>query len=401
MSSAALEAGGADASKVRLLLVDDHPPNPANPANPPNLANLANLVDLHEVLESPLHELVTVRSAADALRELETGDFAVIIVSAEMSVIDGHETAAQLKANAPHVPILMVTDLAADSAGVTKAYDSGAVDLLHRPLEAGVVRAKVSVFVELYQARQRVEHLTASLVRADELQQQFLATLGQELRAPLNTILGWIRMLRDGTLRESQRGRALETVEQTASAQLELIQEMIDISRMKSGTLTLELGTVDLGHTVDLVIEAVRPAALAKQVTLHAALDGDVAPMSGDQERLRQVVQRLVSNAVECTPTEGLVTVSLSNVGSQVELAITDTGSGIDPQLLPRLFDPFVGDALKARTGGGLGLAIVRHLVELHGGTICARSAGPGLGCSFVVDLPAEGRTPRTDDEVR
>jgi signal transduction histidine kinase len=385
MSSAALEAGGADSSNVRLLLVDDHPPN---------------LVDLHEILESPLYELVTARSAADALRELETSDFAVIIVSAEMSAIDGYDTTVKIKAIAPHIPILMLTDLAVDAARVTKAYGNGAVDLLHRSFGPGVVRAKVSVFVELYKARQRVERLTASLVQADQLQQQFLATLGEELRSPLNTILGWVRMLRDGTIRESQRGRALETVEQTASAQLELIQEMIDISRMNSGTLTLELGTVDFGQTVDLAVEAVRPVALAKQVTLHAALDSDVAPMSGDQERLRQVVQRLVSNAVECTPTEGLVTVSLSNVGGQVELAITDTGVGVDPQLLPRLFDPFVGDALKARAGG-LGLAIVRHLVELHGGTICAKSAGPGLGCSFVVNMPAEGRTPRTDDEVR
>jgi signal transduction histidine kinase len=266
------------------------------------------------------------------------------------------------------------------------------------------VRAKVSVFVEFYKARQRVERLTASLVQADQLRQQFLGTLGQELRAPLNTILGWVRMLRDGTIRESQRGRALETVEQTASAQLELIQEMIDISGMTSDTLTLELGTVDLRQTVDLAIEAVRPVALAKQVTLHAALDGDIAPMSGDQERLRQVVHRLVSNAVECTPTEGVVTVSLSNVGSQVELAITDTGIGIDPQLLPTLFDPFVpfvGETLKTRAGGALGLALVRHLVELHGGTICTKTAGPGRGCSFVVNMPTEGRKPRTDDEVR
>lgn len=358
--------------KARVLLVDDHP---------------ANLVDLRAILQTPSIELVAVTSTADACRQLEVAPFAAIIVAAEMSV-------SELKANTRGAPILLLGGRSLDPVDMTKAFERGAVDVLYRSFGAELMRAKVGVFVELHQAR-------TNLARADQLQQQFLATLGQELRAPLNTILGWIRMLRDGTLRESQRGRALETVENTATSQLELIQEMIDLSRMTSGTLALELGTVDLANTVAHVIERERPAALEKQLTLHAAIDEDIALMSGDQERLRQVVQRLLTNAVEGTPTEGLVTVSVRNVGPQVEVAITDTGPGFTAEALPTVFDRFVDDTLNARAGGALGLAIVRHLVELHGGTICAESAGPGLGSRFVVNLPAEGRLPRTDDEVR
>ncbi|MBA3458904.1 MAG: hypothetical protein H0T46_03015 [Deltaproteobacteria bacterium] len=330
------------ASKVRLLLVDDRP---------------SNLVDLEAILDTSVHDIVVVASVADAHRELAASDFAVIMVSAAMSAPGGHEVVAQLRP-AARGPILLVK------------------------------------LAEIHTARARLQ-------RADQLQQQFLASLGQELRAPLNTILGWIRMLRDGALSESRRGRALETIEQTATAQLEMIQEMIDISRMTSGTLSLELGSVHLAQMVQHVIEGMRPVAAEKLLTLHAAIDADVVPMSGDHERLRQVVHRLVQNAVDSTPTEGLVTVSLRNVGSQVELAITNTGTGIDAQVLPALFDPFVGDTLNARAGGGLGLALVRHLVELHSGTISADSPGPGLGSTFVVHLPVEGRTPRTDDEVR
>jgi signal transduction histidine kinase len=188
-------------------------------------------------------------------------------------------------------------------------------------------------------------------------------------------------MLRDGSIREPQRARALETIERNAVTQLALIEEMVDVARMTSGQLVLELGIVDLAQLTAQTVEAVRPAALAKQVTLFAAVEPDVAPLSGDPGRLRQIVHQLVSDALSCTPTEGVVTVSLSNVGSQVELAITDTGSGDE------------------RRGTGPALAIVRHLVELHEGTMRVDSSGGRR--RLVVSMPTAGRIPRTDDEVR
>ncbi len=402
MSCGVLEAGGADSAKVRLLLVDDH---------------RANLVALQTILASPDQELVAVSSGSEALREVSAHRFALILLSLELrGAMDGLETAANIEAldGARRVPIILLTSAEQETARVARAYASGAVDLLSRPPDPTILRAKVAVFVDLYQTQQQVrshehrargeaERLAASLVQADRLQQQFLSTLGKELRPPLNAIVGWVRMLRDGSIGEAQRARALETVERHAVSQLALIEEMIDISRMKSGQLTLELGTVDLVQVTNLVVEANRPLAVAKQVTLFAALERDIVPMSGDAERLRQIVHQLVSNALTATPTEGVVTVSLSNVGAEVELAVTDTGPGIEPGLAASMFGFEGSTAATSRTGGGLGagLAIVRHLVELHDGTIRVESASTGLGCRFVVLLPVEGRKPRTDDEVR
>ncbi len=393
---------GGESANVKLLLVD---------------ASERALVPLAKILDLPDRELYLVSSGAEAVAAAETHDFAVILLAVELPVMDGFATAAKLKASERSrlVPIIFITTGHADAAQISSAYESGGVDLVHRPFDAAIMRAKVAVFADLHQAREQVrahevrargeaERLAASLVQADKLQQQFLSTLGQELRPPLNAILGWIRMLRDGSIREAQRVRALETVERNATAQLALIEEMIDISRMTSGTLALELGTVNLVDVVGLAVEDVRPLALEKQVTLFAALERDVVPLSGDAERLRQIAHRLVGNAVSCTPTEGVVTVSLCNVDGQVELAITDTGPGIEPELVSKVFDGFAGETTgtpRAAGGLGVGLAIVRHLVELHDGTIGVESAGPGLGCRFVVKLPVAGRQPRTDDEVR
>jgi len=383
----------SDSPKARILLVDDH---------------RANLIALEAVLESPDHELVSVSSGAEALRELERSDFAVILLDVQMPIMDGLETATKIKAieRARHVPIIFVTAIDHDASRVTQAYKTGAVDFIQKPFEAEIMCAKVSVFVELYRANQRAraetDRLAASLEEADRLKQEFLSTLGQELRTPLNAILGWTRMLRDGSVREAQRGRALETVERNAGAQLELIEEMLDISRITSGKLTLELANVDLSSIIELAVEAIRPLALEKQVGLYSALERDVAPLRGDAERLRQVVCQLVGNAVKFTASGGVVTVSLCNAGSQVEIAVEDNGVGIDAERLPNLFDRFDwkqdGGTPRAQGGVGVRLAIVHHLVELHDGTIHAESAGTGQGSRFVVKLPARGPKLREAD---
>ncbi|MEP6860651.1 MAG: hybrid sensor histidine kinase/response regulator [Deltaproteobacteria bacterium] len=341
--------------KISVLLVDDQP--------------------ILGGLEAPDREIVVARDSAEGLRVLAGHDVAVVVLA---SHLDGFATAAAIKASerTRYVPIIVVVG-EADLARVAEAYEAGAVDVLERPVDAAVLAAKVAAFVALYRARET--HFA-------RLQRQFLATLGEELRPPLNVILGWIRMLRDGSIREAQRARALETVERNAAAQLGLIEELIDLSKMTSGTLTLELGSVDVRSVVEATVEAVRPSALDKQVTLFAALDEDVQPLSGDAQRLRQIVHELVNQAVTVTPTEGVVTVSLQNVGPEVELAITDTGVATGAELAGGVLDR---------------LAIVRHLVELHDGTIRVESAEPDLGNRCIVTLPAAGRLPRTDDEVR
>lgn len=408
------EPGAADSVKAKILLVDDR---------------VANLTALQAVLDSLHHELVSVGSGAEALKAVATQDFAVILLDVQMPLMNGFETATRMKEieRARHVPIIFVTAIDYDDAHVKMAYKGGAVDFIRKPFDIDILRAKVSVFVDLYCAKEQVrrdqvklreaervnlleseqkaraeaDRLAATLREADRLKEEFVATLGNELRPPLNAILGWTRMLRDGSVREAQRGRALETVERNAGAQLELIEEMLDITRITSGTLSITLTTVDLVDVIEQAIQQVRPVAAEKNVALHAALERDVAPMPGDAERLGQIVRTLVGNAVKFTPSGGVVTVCLCNEGAQVEIAIEDTGIGIDPDALPKLFGRFAWKDVgtpRLQGGLGLGLAVVKHLVELHEGTIHAESPGLGQGSRFVVRLPARGPTAHVED---
>jgi CheY-like chemotaxis protein/nitrogen-specific signal transduction histidine kinase len=246
----------------------------------------------------------------------------------------------------------------------------------------------------------RDERLRAALAAAEEanrLKDEFLAVLSHELRTPLNAILGWARMLRAGTLAESDVPRALETIERNAQAQAQLIEDLLDVSRIVSGKLRLDMRPVDIGEVVEEAIDTVRPTADARGVSLVAAVS-HVGPVSGDAQRLQQVVWNLLSNSIKFTPPGGTVHVRVDQSGSMVRIAVTDTGQGIDPEFLPHVFDRFrqasSTPGQTRRKGLGLGLAIVRHLVEAHAGTVHATSDGPGQGATFIVEMPVMvGRT--------
>ena len=238
------------------------------------------------------------------------------------------------------------------------------------------------------------ERLRAALAAAEEanrLKDEFLAVLSHELRTPLNAILGWARMLRAGMLKGEDVGRALETIERNAQAQAQLIEDLLDVSRIVSGKLRLEMRTVDIADVVSEAIDTVKPTADARGVVLTSAV-WPAGPVSGDAQRLQQVVWNLLSNSIKFTPRGGTVSVRIEHAGPGVRIVVSDTGQGIDPEFLPHVFDRFrqgTSTAGKARrTGLGLGLAIVRHLVEAHGGTVHAASEGPGRGATFTVDLP-------------
>jgi len=220
---------------------------------------------------------------------------------------------------------------------------------------------------------------------------EFLAVVSHELRTPLNAILGWVHMLRDNTVPEARRGHALETIERNARAQNQLIEDLLDVSRIVSGKLRLDVAPVDLQSVVERAIETVRPAASAKNISLRPTLSPDASPVMGDADRLQQVVWNLLSNAVKFTPKDSDVQIDLGRRQSNVELLVRDQGQGIDPLFLPHVFERFRqadGGAARGKGGLGLGLAIVRNLVELHGGSIRAQSEGPGRGACFTVSLP-------------
>jgi signal transduction histidine kinase len=226
---------------------------------------------------------------------------------------------------------------------------------------------------------------------ANRAKDEFLAVLSHELRTPLNAVYGWARMLRMRTLSPGAAEHALEVIERNAAAQVRLIEEMLDISRIVTGHMRLQRSSVDLPAVIDSALDSVRPAAEAKSIRMDASIDPAAAHITGDPDRLRQVVWNLVSNAIKFTPPGGRVQVDVRRAGTEVEMAVSDTGRGIAPAILPYVFDRFrQGDSTSTRAHGGLGLglALVRHLVELHGGTVTAASAGEGRGATFVVRLP-------------
>ncbi len=227
---------------------------------------------------------------------------------------------------------------------------------------------------------------------ANRMKDEFLMTVSHELRTPLTAIYGWARMLATGAIRDEQRQRAIEVIERNAQAQTQLVNDLLDVSRAISGKVRLDVRPMDLHGLVTAVIDSVKPTADARHIRLEFDYDAAAARIVADRERLQQVIWNLLSNSIKFTPADGRIDVRLRRLDSQVQITVSDTGRGIEPDFMPYVFDRFrQGDAGTTRQHGGLGLglAIVRHLVELHGGTVNVESEGLGHGASFHIRLPA------------
>ena len=249
---------------------------------------------------------------------------------------------------------------------------------------AAIALRNAQLLAREQQAREEAE-------AANRMKDEFLAMLSHELRTPLNAVLGWAVTLRTARLEGDTAARALEVIERNARAQSQLIEDLLDISRIVTGKLRLDVRLVDLVPVVEAALDAIRPAARAKSIELTAKLDARVGPVYGDPDRLQQVVLNLLTNAIKFTGAGGAVDVSLARAAAHAEIAVADTGQGIAPELLPFVFDRFrQADSSSTRTQGGLGigLALVKYLAELHGGTATAESAGVGRGATFRVRLP-------------
>ena len=421
--------------RARILIVDDLP---------------EQLLVYRALLEDLGAEIVVARSGTEALEHVQEGEFAVILLDVNMPEIDGLETAQLLRQhrNGRHTPIIFVTAYA-DDTQIARGYELGAMDYLLAPVIAPALRTKVRIFVDLYEThaalarsnqelesrvtertaelqesnqrlqaeiaeRERVEQERESLLKGERvlraeaeelsrLKDEFLATMSHELRTPLNAIFGWITLLRTRRLDEATHARALETIERNARAQKRLIEDLLDVSRIVTGKVALELVPVDPRRVVEAALETMHPSAQAKGLQVVPLLEARAGNVRGDFARLQQVVCNLLSNAIKFTPSGGQVEVSLVRRGRDIEIAVQDSGQGIKPEFLPHVFDRFRQEdgSISRRHGGlGLGLAIVRHLVELHAGSVEAHSAGENTGARFVIRLPArEGNVqPRTAD---
>ena len=317
------------------------------------------------------------------------------------------------------------------------------MDYLFKPFVPDVLLSKVAVFVELYNKRQaikdaaealerayseverRIEHRTEELAEANRslqeemavrqrveverlslleseqrarleaqqmnrLKDEFLATLSHELRTPLNAILGWARILEVNPRDAGTIERATRAIKKNAQAQAQLVADILDVSRIIGGNLNLQLAPVSLASVIEAALEAVQPAADAKGIRIARAIE-DIAPLVADRDRLQQVMWNLLSNAIKFTPKDGHVRVAAEACFGDIVITVADSGQGIDASFLPHVFERFTqedGSMARHHGGLGLGMAIVRHLVELHGGSVSAASAGRNQGAVFTVSLP-------------
>ncbi len=270
----------------------------------------------------------------------------------------------------------------------------------------GGIAAQAAVAIDntrLYEAAQRAAEERKDLLeserlaraeaeRTSQMKDEFLATLSHELRTPLSAILGWAQVLRRGTRDTADLQRGLQTIERNARAQAQLIEDLLDMSRITSGKVLLDIQTLAPTVFIDAAIETLRPAAEAKNIRLEKEYDADAGLIAGDPARLQQVIWNLLSNAIKFTPRDGLVRVTLRPAGASVEIAVRDSGAGIAPEFITHVFERFrQGDASTTRQHGGLGLglSIVKHLIEQHGGTVRVSSEGEQRGACFTVELPA------------
>jgi hypothetical protein len=276
------------------------------------------------------------------------------------------------------------------------------VTLLERPVRVAAVVSTIRAALRSRARQYEVRDLLVELHRArgdaesaNRLKDEFLATLSHELRTPLNAILGWTSMLKRGQIDPSRMAEVFDALDRNAQSQAQLIADVLEVSRIITGNLQLQVTAVDVGDAVARASDAVRPAATTKNITLDIQRGPDHL-VHGDADRLQQVFWNLLSNAVKFTPPGGTIRVEIARTGAQIAVTVTDTGAGIAPEFVPFVFDRFrQADQTTTRAYGGLGLglAIVKHLTELHGGTVTAESEGPGRGSRFRVLLPGAERT--------
>jgi signal transduction histidine kinase len=385
------------------------------------------------VLRNAGFEVLEAASGNDTLRLVHQYAPRLVILDVQMPDLDGWEVCRRIKTDpaTASVLVLQVSATHVRDEDTVRALEGGADASLTEPLDGPVLIATVRALLRARQAEDALREVLAreqaargAAEEANRSKDEFLATLSHELRSPLSAILHWITLLRSGRVTGDRLVQAYEAIERNTRLQVSLIEDLLDVSRIISGKMRLDIALVDLSSVINGALESVRPAAEAKAIRIETRFDPTLGPLSGDAARLQQVVWNLLSNAVKFTPKGGRVEVRTGVVGSKAQVEVADNGRGIEPAFLPHLFERFRqadSSTTRAEGGLGLGLAIVRQLIELHGGTVTAGSAGLGHGATFTLHLPlpavrlqsarlpAEAATPETlagmrivvvDDEV-
>jgi signal transduction histidine kinase len=353
--------------------------------------------DLFEEIAGGEYELEWVRSFDDALT-LETPDcYDICLLDYRLGEHDGIELMSELRSRGFNCPMILLTgqgDLEVDRM----ATIAGASDYLVKGQisPAALERSVRYAIQQRLLENERINHIREQEARvqaeaANRAKDDFLAVLSHELRTPLNAMLGWARLLRTNKDNDDIFVRAVDAIERSALMQTKFVDDLLDVTRIVNGQLSLARADVDLGPLVEGSVDAIKPTADAKSIEIKSDIDQGIGIVSGDPERIQQIVNNLLSNAIKFTPEGGSVSVSLVKENGNARLVVTDTGVGISKEFLPQVFDRYkqAHNATTNRKGGlGLGLAIVRHLVEKHAGTVDVDSDGEGKGATFTVHLP-------------
>ena len=382
--------------RVNILLVDDQP---------------AKLLTYETILGDLGETLITARSATEALECLLKNDIAVVLVDVCMPHFDGYELAAMIRQHPrfQQTSIIFVSAILMTDLDRLRGYQSGGVDYVPVPVVPEILRAKVSVFADLYRKTRALARLntelearvaertaaleatTAALQEANQRKDEFLAMLAHELRNPLAPIRTAVQLLRLKELAESQRVRARDIIDRQVEHLVCLIDDLMDVSRITRGLITLQREPVLVAAIVARAVETTRPVIDARRHELQVDLPDDLLTVNGDKTRLVQVIANILHNAAKFTAAGGRIVLTARLERGHAVIGVKDSGAGIPPDILPTVFDLFTkarhdGDA--GQGGLGIGLALVRRLVEMHEGTVEARSDGPGLGAEFTVRLP-------------
>ena len=345
-------------------------------------------------------------TGSDALDLIASQHPDLVILDVNLPDMSGFEVTRRIRASEhgpPTLQILQISNTAVEAEDRVRGLEEGADVYLTEPVDGSVLVATVHSLLRvrraeaaLGQALQNERDAREIAEQANRLKDEFIATLSHELRTPLNALMGWIWQLRNATLEEPARERALDSIERNARMQAQLINDLLDISRASKGKLQLEMRLVDLKQVIEGAIESVRDSMTRKNLDVHM----DLAPVlvAGDHARLQQVVTNLLTNSVQFTPPNGRIAVTLAAEGREAILSVQDTGAGIEPAFIPHVFEQFrqgEGGLSRKHGGLGLGLAVVKQLIELHGGSVGVSSGGTGKGATFIVTIPSETATER------
>jgi signal transduction histidine kinase len=387
---------GLRGDRVNILLVDDQP---------------GKLLTYETILSDLGENLLTARSATEALECLLKSEIAVVLVDVCMPDLDGYELAAMIRQHPrfQQTAIIFVSAIMLTDLDRLRGYQSGAVDYVPVPVVPEILRAKVSVFAELFrktralealnvQLEQRVAERTAALEAtsqalrdADRRKDEFIAMLAHELRNPLAPIRTAVQLLRLDALSQKQRGRARDVIERQVEHLVSLIDDLLDVSRITRGMVTLHRSPMLVSAIVARAVETAKPAIDAHRHDLSVEVPAEPMVIDADPTRMVQVIANVLNNATKFTDPGGRIRLRVARDHDEVAIRISDSGIGIPPALLPTIFELFTqvnAKSERSQTGLGIGLALVRRLTEMHGGTVTVASDGPGRGSEFTIRLP-------------